>query len=326
MIRSVMTLAATAAVLGGAIVVRASAAAVPAAHGADDGAGASRASQSPGEAHLRGLFREAADTALPALARVNALIRVYRYYDPRRVFRASELMHFGVFGRSWIDHPNYEFSSSIHADMRDTIRSLLHRIEESERNDSVWIAAQRLSSLARRDTIGSVDGLIEAWRAAESPDAAKAVAQPSEEVADLRLLSAVQSVATDRGRPRAVRYSALHTLATMADPAMYAAGMQLDHDHYYFRCYGWWGWAHHHAVQQPGPHPFTRETPAEIAEWIADLGSTDPEPDVRRVARMLAGCIRADREQPVKPSRAYWGRSYGSEMPESEESARFLGQ
>jgi hypothetical protein len=182
---------------------------------------------------------------------------------------------------------------------------VLARIEASEPNDSVWIAAQRLGlRAARRERSDrSYSDLIEGWRTAQTPDQAKAVAMPSEEALDLQLLSAVRTVAADPNRPRAVRYSTLHTIGTMADPALFAMGMQLDHDGHNFGCYEWWGWYHHHAVQELGPHRFTRETPAEIKRWMTALGETEPDPGVRRVAAMLAECIRSDREEPVERRR-----------------------
>lgn len=276
------------------------------ARGRTDGELSQAAQHLPGEAHLRRLLAEASDTTQPALARVRTMAAAYSYLNPREIFRIGDLTSFSPPAYMFVDHPDYSRSSSIHADMRDTIRTVLSRIESSERNDSVWLAAQRLGIRGARDTTGSgrwYADLIEGWRTAQTPDQAKAVATPSEEALDLRLLSAVQSAAADPNRPRSVRYSALHTLATMADPALYAMGMQLDHDGRSFGCYGWWGWHHHHAVQELGPHPFTRETPAEIKRWLAALGETEADLGVRRVAAMLARCIRSDREEPVERHR-----------------------
>jgi hypothetical protein len=174
---------------------------------------------------------------------------------------------------------------------------------EASKNDALLTMRDETTMSAYELARCTKDGpavLAGAWmRVTEDSASLQLLLSLSQTLRDRRIVGAALTTAADQTRPEAVRFAALHTLATLADPAMYSMST-----HTWARnpsqCYGWWGWHHHHAVQEDGAEPLPEDAAVRIRSSLREIGNADHAPRVRRLAHLLARCIRVEPNGPPR--------------------------
>jgi hypothetical protein len=276
------------------------------------------------------LAAAATDSARPVVVRIHALAGLADYYVPG-TFVLEALQDTSGFGHAdHVTHASYDASSSILPADKDRVRRMLYDAWAREADRVMWHAyetfletgsagidrwdegaatqCQALEDSAAEDPLALFAGteayslrgctsagpamFARAWAVVTADSAAlESLLWASQTIRDRRTLDAVLRAGADPSRPLPLRFAALHTAATLADPAMYTMGVTTwmrDPE----KCYGWWGWHHHHAQQEDGAVPLSDASREEIRGALARIARSADHPQVGQLATLLSRCIR----------------------------------
>lgn len=276
------------------------------------------------------LAAAATDPARPVVVRIHALASLADYYLPGTSMLEALQDTSGLGHVERYTHAGYDASSSILPADKDRVRRVLYATWAREMDRVMWHAYETFlemssASIDRWDESAAMrcevladesseDPLVlfggaeayslrgctsagpavfaRAWAVVTADSAVlESLLWASQTIRDRRTLDAVLRAGADPSRPLPVRFAALHTAATLADPAMYSMGTTTwtrDPE----KCYRWWGWHHHHAQQEDGAVPLAVSSREEIRGALARIARSADHPQIGQLATLLSRCIR----------------------------------